>query len=108
MPGMGEGRGVRSDMPARYGDGIFEPGDTEEVMLEDDNADRRDEPRAGKVEIGEVMDCCSFDSEGDDVSYIEGVSSNRGPLLDEGDSTFVLICRPEVFGMDWRGRCVIV
>lgn len=64
---MGEGRGVRSDMPARYGEGMFEPGD--EPMLEDESADRKDEPSAGKDDVvEEFMDCCSFDCEVTGVS----------------------------------------
>lgn len=68
-------------------------------MLEDDNADRRDEPSAGNVEMGEVKDGCNLDSEDTGVSEMEGVSCRRGPWLDAAP-TFVLICNGAVPELD--------
>ena len=53
-PTIGEGRGVRSDIAARKGEVMFEPGD--DAMLEEDKVDRNEEPRVGNLVVGEVIE----------------------------------------------------
>ena len=61
-PTSGLGRGVRSVIAARYGDGnaeFAEPGEREvEAILAVERLERREEPMVGCMNTGEVNDCC--------------------------------------------------
>jgi hypothetical protein len=70
----GEGRGVRSAMAARYGEGsaeLAEAGDKEEEpILAVERFDRNEEPIADMLIEGEIMKGCGVDWTG--VSYMAG------------------------------------
>lgn len=89
-PVMGEGRGVRSFMAARYGEGRADPGDVDEAMLEVERVLRRLEPRMGALE-GDVIAWCTFGSRvraGDSYKKI-----GAGPLGTAGMLTLVRMWR---------------
>lgn len=100
LPTSGEGRGVRSAIAARYGDGRAEaePGDKDDARLVVDTFDRREDPIVGRLE-GEVRLWCSTGS----ASYmIVGVSMAlvEGPVGVGWPRQLVLIVRP---ALGWGG-----
>lgn len=62
----GEGSGVRSVMAARYGEGRFDPYDSEELRLVVDMFDRREDVVGGRWtgDVIEVIDWSDADSTG--------------------------------------------
>lgn len=94
-PTRGEGRGVRSLMAARYGEGNADadPGEREDVRLEVDKFERKEEPMVGRVGL-------MVGSAAEDSYMMVGVSVGR--VAAECRSVFS--DRPALAGDAW---CVL-
>lgn len=82
---IGDGRGVRSGMLARYGEGRaeLEAGEIDDAMLDVERLDRRLEPSPG-TEDWDVETRYSPASVDTGVSKMVGVSFSRGPVACAG------------------------